>query len=321
MNGGRKKFVAISGGVGGAKLCLGLANVLEPDEVAFVVNTGDDFEHLGLHISPDLDTLMYTLSGLSNPETGWGRQHETWNFIAALEQIGGETWFSLGDRDLATHVGRTQALKAGGTLSAVTAMLARRLGIDHAILPMTDDSVRTVVHTRGGSLAFQHYFVRDRCEPEVTGFEFRGAENAGLTPEIRQWIADPELAGVIICPSNPFVSIDPILAIAEFREWIGSTPLPVIAVSPIVDGAAIKGPTAKMMRELDVPTAADAVAHHYADIIDGFIIDNRDADLAPCIAAHGLETTVAQTVMVTLEDRIELAGAAVEFLRQIRRGK
>lgn len=318
MSVAQEKFVAISGGVGGAKLCLGLANVLTADEVAFIVNTGDDFEHLGLHISPDLDTLMYTLSGLSNRETGWGRQHETWNFIGALKQFGGEAWFNLGDKDLATHISRTQGLKAGATLTEVTAALARQVGIEHAILPMSDDPVRTVVHTDTGSLAFQHYFVRDRCEPAVTGFEFSGGANARLTPEIRQWIEDPELAGVIICPSNPFVSIDPILAVTEFADWLRSTSLPVVAVSPIVAGRAIKGPSAKMMEELGIPTAADAVAHHYRDIIDGFVIDQQDAGLADRLAALGLETTVAQTVMVTLIDRVELAEATVEFLRRLR---
>lgn len=321
MNGAREKYIAISGGVGGAKLCLGLVNVLSADEVAFVVNTGDDFDHFGLHVSPDLDTLMYTLSGLSNPETGWGRAHETWNFIAALERLGGDTWFKLGDADLATHVMRTQLLKAGGTLTGVTAALCRRLGIEHTVLPMSDDPVRTIVHTPEGRLAFQHYFVREHCAPVVSGFEFEGSTSARLTPQIRCWLEDPALAGVVICPSNPFVSIDPILALAEFAEWLRSTPVPVVAVSPIVGGEAIKGPTAKMMRELAVPTAADAVAHHYRDIIDGFIIDQTDAGLAGRVAALDIETTVAQTVMITLHDRIDLARTAIEFLRRIRRGK
>jgi len=280
VNAPAEKYLAISGGVGGAKLCLGLAKILSADKVAFVVNTADDFEHLGLHISPDLDTLMYTLSGLSNPELGWGREHETWNFIAALEQLGGETWFKLGDADLATHVMRTRLLEAGSTLTDVTAELTRKVGIEHAVLPMTAD--------------------------------------ARLTSEIRRWIDDPALAGVIICPSNPFVSVDPILAVAEFSAWLRETTVPVVAVSPIVGGEAIKGPTAKMMRELGVPATADAVAGHYRDIIDGFIVDQRDASLAVTVAALGIETTVAQTVMVTLADRIELAGTAIDFLRRIK---
>jgi len=318
VNAPAEKYLAISGGVGGAKLCLGLAKILSADKVAFVVNTADDFEHLGLHISPDLDTLMYTLSGLSNPELGWGREHETWNFIAALEQLGGETWFKLGDADLATHVMRTRLLEAGSTLTDVTAELTRKVGIEHAVLPMTNDAVRTVVHTESGRLAFQHYFVRDRCVPAVSGFDFDGGADARLTSEIRRWIDDPALAGVIICPSNPFVSVDPILAVAEFSAWLRETTVPVVAVSPIVGGEAIKGPTAKMMRELGVPATADAVAGHYRDIIDGFIVDQRDASLAATVAALGIETTVAQTVMVTLADRIELAGTAIDFLRRIK---
>lgn len=314
------KYIAISGGVGGAKLCLGFAHSLGADEIAFIVNTGDDFEHLGLHVAPDLDTLMYTLSGLSNPETGWGRQGESWHFIDALGELGGETWFKLGDRDLATHVLRSQMLRAGSRLTEVTAVLAKELGIKHAMLPMSDDPVRTIVHTDTGRLSFQHYFVRDRCEPRVTGFEFDGSAQARLSPEVRRWSEDPALAGIFICPSNPFVSVDPILAVPELGEWLRATPLPVVAVSPIVGGEAIKGPTAKMMRELALPSAADAVARHYRDIIDGFVIDQRDATLESRIAGLGLETTVAQTVMVTLDDRIELAHAAIEFLRRIKPG-
>jgi LPPG:FO 2-phospho-L-lactate transferase len=321
MSGANEKYIAISGGVGGAKLCLGLANVLSAGEIAFIVNTGDDFEHLGLHVSPDLDTLMYTLSGLSNPDTGWGRQHETWNFMAAIDDLGGDTWFKLGDADLATHVVRTQLLQAGNTLTEATSSLSQRLGIEHPVLPMSDDPVRTIVRTPTGRLAFQHYFVRERCEPMVSGFEFVGSASARLSPQIRRWLDDPALAGVIICPSNPFVSIDPILAMAEFADWLRETPVPVVAVSPIVGGQAIKGPTAKMMKELAVPQAADAVARHYRDIIDGFIIDQRDMDLVERVVALDIETTVAQTVMITLQDRIDLARTAVEFLRRISGGR
>ncbi len=316
-----EKYIAITGGVGGAKLCLGFAHVLAADEVAFVVNTGDDFNHLGLHISPDLDTLMYTLSGLSNPEMGWGREHETWNFIAALKQLGGDSWFNLGDADLATHVMRTQLLAAGSNLTEVTATLSGRLGIEHQLLPMSDDPVRTIVHTETGTLAFQHYFVRERCAPVVTGFDFDGTGAAALTTQIQARLDDPDLAGVVICPSNPFVSVDPILAIRGFADWLRDTTVPVVAVSPIVHGEAIKGPTAKMMQELSVPATADAVAEHYQDLIDGFIVDQQDASLADRIVALNIQTIVAQTVMVTLADRIELARTAIDFLRRLRRGE
>jgi LPPG:FO 2-phospho-L-lactate transferase len=319
MSAPKEKFLAISGGVGGAKLCLGLAHVLAPEEVAFIVNTGDDFEHLGLHISPDLDTLTYTLSGLSNAELGWGRENESWNFIAALKQLGGATWFNLGDADLATHVMRTEMLKSGVGLTAATATLSENVGIKHTILPMSNDPVRTVVHSDAGDLAFQHYFVRDRCEPAVSGFSFVGSEEATISPELRQRLDDPDLSGVIICPSNPFVSIDPIFAVREIAEWLDARRVPVIAVSPIVAGTAIKGPTAKMMAELAVPASAETVAQHYSGKIDGFILDQQDAALLSKVAALNIETTVTQTVMLTLSDRIELAETAVEFLRRVKR--
>ncbi|MFT4584750.1 MAG: LPPG:FO 2-phospho-L-lactate transferase [Gammaproteobacteria bacterium] len=320
MKEAREKYLAVSGGVGGAKLCLGLASILSADNITFVVNTGDDFEHLGLHISPDLDTLTYTLAGLSNREMGWGRQGETWNFIAALKQFGGESWFNLGDSDLAIHVMRTQMLNSGATLTKTTAALTNSVGIKHTILPMSDDPVRTIVHSDSGDLAFQHYFVRDRCEPNVKGFSFRGSESATISKELRACLDDPDLAGVVICPSNPYVSIDPLFAVAEFRDWVQATSLPVIAISPIVGGEAIKGPTAKMMRELSVPASPTAVAKHYVDKIDGFVIDECDADFRDEIAALGLETIVAQSVMVTLDDRIDLAQRAIDFLRRLNRG-
>ena len=313
-----EKYLAITGGVGGAKLCLGFAHLLAAEQVTFVVNTGDDFEHLGLHISPDLDTLMYTLAGLSNPDLGWGRQHETWNFIAALKHLGGDSWFNLGDADLATHVVRTQMLGTGSTLTAVTDRLSRTLGIRHQILPMSNDPVRTIVHTKDASLAFQHYFVREKCTPAVRGFDFDGSADAHTTAEVQTALGDPGLAGVIICPSNPFVSIDPIFAVPGFTEALRAAKVPIIAVSPIVGGEAIKGPTAKMMKELSVPATAAAVAQHYRDLIDGFIIDQKDSDLIDSVVALDIETIVAQTVMVTLADRIDLARTAIGFFRRLR---
>ncbi len=273
------KYLAITGGVGGAKLALGLSHILGPSELAFLVNTGDDFEHLGLHVSPDIDTLMYTLSGLSNQDTGWGRAGESWNFIDSLGELGGETWFKLGDRDLAVHVMRTTLLDQGRRLTDVTGTLYQAVGIEHRALPMSDAAVRTMINSDAGQLAFQHYFVRERCEPVVRGFEYKGADSAQAVPEFDSWMADADLAGVIICPSNPFLSIDPIFAIAGIREALLSCKAPVIAVSPIVDGAAIKGPTAKIMEELEVPRDAAAIAAHYGALIDGFVIDETDRAL------------------------------------------
>ncbi len=307
------KILAITGGVGGAKLALGLARLLGPDEVAFAVNTGDDFEHLGLEICPDLDTLTYTLADLANPDTGWGRRDETWQFLETLEALGGETWFRLGDRDLALHVRRSGLLAAGATRTEAAATIAAGLGVRHRLLPMSDDPVRTTVHTADGPLAFQHYFVRDRCAPAVTGFEFQGADAARPSPALLAWLDGAD--GVIICPSNPFVSVDPMLAIPGLREALRAGGAPVVAVSPIVRGAALKGPAAKMMQELDLPTSAVQVAEHYGDLLDGFVLDQQDAGLEPRVR---VPCVVAQTVMVTLRDRMDLAAAVLDFIARLR---
>jgi len=308
-----RRILAITGGVGGAKLALGLAKRLGPDEVLFAVNTGDDFEHLGLAIAPDLDTLTYTLSGLANPELGWGRADESWQFMETLEQLGGETWFRLGDRDLALHVRRTSLLAAGASRSEAAAQIARSLGIEHRLVPMSDDPVRTLVHTPDGTLAFQHYFVRERCAPSVTGFSFAGVETARPNPLIMEWLDGA--TGIVICPSNPFVSVDPLLALPGLRDALAAARAPVVAVSPIVGGQAIKGPTAKMMQELRVPATAAQVAAHYGKLLDGFVLDRQDA------ALHGtlpVATIVAQTVMLTLADRVTLADAVLEFVEALR---
>jgi LPPG:FO 2-phospho-L-lactate transferase len=297
------RFIALTGGVGGAKLALGLTQLLSPDEIAFIVNTGDDFEHLGLHISPDIDTLVYTLSGESNTEAGWGRRGETWQFMRALKQFGGETWFNLGDLDLAMHLERTQRLHKG---------------VKYAVLPMSDAPVRTMIGTADGELAFQHYFVRDRCAPAVTGFRFAGASDATPTREIESHLDNKALAGVIICPSNPFVSVDPVLAVPGMRERLKRTGVPIVAVSPIVAGTAIKGPTAKMMTELSIPNDAVSVARHYRGLIDGFVIDQQDAALEPTIAALSIATVVTQTVMLSLADRRQLADDVLRFIRRLK---
>ncbi len=305
------KLLAITGGVGGAKLALGLSRVLGPDEVLFAVNTGDDFSHLGLHISPDIDSLTYALAEENNTELGWGRQGETWQFMDTLQALGGETWFRLGDKDLALHTRRTQLLREGAGLTAATHEITTALGITHRIAPMSDDPVRTIVHCDQGALAFQHYFVREACQPAVQGFEFSGIEQARLNPLIADWLADCD--GVVICPSNPYVSVDPLLGLPGFREAL--TKVPVVAVSPIVGGIAIKGPAAKMMAELQVPATAGAVAGHYGDLLDGFVMDNSDKNEAKQIK---IPTIVTQTIMVTLADRVALANDTIRFLQQLR---
>ncbi len=312
--------LALSGGVGGAELVVGLARRLAPKRLMVVANTGDDFEHLGLHVSPDIDTLVYTLSGLANPETGWGRADETWNFMATLAALGGETWFQLGDNDLAMHVERSRRLRAGESLSAITADLSARLGVAVRIVPMSDDPVRTIVETPGGPLDFQSYFVRERCEPVVTGFRFDGVVAARAQPQIFRALADPALGAVVICPSNPFISVDPILALPGLREGLTSCPAPVIAVSPIVGGGAIKGPTAKMMGELDMAVTAAGIAAHYGDLLDGFVIDRADAGLAEALRAAGPAVRVADTVMESLEDREALAREVLGLAAEIRDG-
>jgi len=306
------KCVALCGGVGGAKLALGLTHVVKGEDLTIIVNTGDDFTHLGLHVSPDLDTVMYTLAGLAGPQ-GWGRAGESWNFMTALRALGGEDWFQLGDGDLATHVERTQRLAKGETLATVTGDFAARLGIAARILPMSNDPVRTLIHTDGGALAFQHYFVRDKCAPQVTGFSFAGAQHAQPAPGVVEALSSPEPVCIVICPSNPFVSIDPILAVPGIRAALIAATGPVIAVSPIVGGRAIKGPTAKMMQELAIPQTAEAVAAHYQGLLDGFILDQEDADMLPQIGAAGLSCRCVQSVMQNLQDKVELAANVLDF--------
>jgi len=305
----KHRVIALSGGVGGAKLALGLSRILSPGDLTVIANTGDDFEHLGLAISPDLDTLLYTLAGIDNPETGWGRRDESWQFIAALEALGGAAWFRLGDRDLATHVERTRRLRAGETPSRIADDFRRRLGIAARILPMSDDPVRTQVRTAEGWLEFQDYFVRRQCRPEISAIEFRGAGDARPQPEFLAALADPALRAVIICPSNPFISIEPILALPGIGAALRACPAPVVAVAPIIGGHAVKGPTAKMMRELGIPASAAAVARRYGDLIDAYVVD--DADASGCA---GLDCAVvpAKALMETLADREALARIALQ---------
>ncbi len=314
--------LAISGGVGGAKLALGLSRVLAPGQLTVIGNTGDDFTHLGFYISPDLDTVMYTLAGVNNKDLGWGQAGESWNFLDAVKRMGGETWFQLGDRDLGTHVVRTQMLEAGKSLSEVTSHLCRQLSIEHELVPMTDDPVATIVHTRSGeNLAFQHYFVRDRCKPQVTGFTFSGLDVAKPAPAFLRALQSPSLVAIVVCPSNPFVSVDPVLKIPGVMDAIGSSEAAVIAVSPIVAGQAIKGPAAKMMAELGMPQTALAVAQHYVEQypgkMQGFVLDEQDRPLRDEVEALGLSTIVTNTVMVTLQDRVDLARVVLNFSSEI----
>jgi LPPG:FO 2-phospho-L-lactate transferase len=305
------EFLALAGGVGGARLAEGLAAQLAPDALTIIVNTGDDFEHLGVHVSPDLDTVMYTLADLANRTTGWGRADETWNFMGALEAIGGETWFRLGDKDLATNVYRTQRLRAGATLSAVTAELCARLGVRHAVAPMSDDAVRTFVDTDAGRLAFQEYFVKRRCEPRLVGLEFAGADVAKPSDAFTRALESSGLRAVIVCPSNPYLSVAPILAMPEVARWWSERRVPVIAVSPIVGGQAVKGPAAKIMAELGTDVSALGVAQHYGDRVDAWVIDTADRAISPRIEALGKRVLVTDTIMRSRELAARLAEAVI----------
>ena len=301
------RIVALSGGIGGAKLALGLSRVVPPEDLMIVANVGDDFEHLGLSISPDLDTLLYTLAGLDDLEKGWGRRDETWTFMRVLRDLGAPDWFALGDGDLALHVERTRRLRAGEPLSAITAAVASRLGVAPRLIPVTDDRLRTRVDTADGWLDFQDYFVARRCAPAVRGFAFEGAETARPHPDLLAALSDPALRVVVICPSNPFISVEPILAIPGLRDALRD--VPVIAVSPIIGGAAVKGPTAKMMRELGLDVSAATVAARYADILDLYVLDHADAALAPAIP---IRTVTVHTLMDTLDRKVALARAVLD---------
>jgi LPPG:FO 2-phospho-L-lactate transferase len=305
----KRLVVALSGGVGGAKLALGLSRVLPAEELLVVANTGDDFEHLGLSISPDIDTLTYVLAGLDNPVTGWGRRDETWSFMESIGALGGEDWFRLGDRDLAMHVERTRRLRLGETLSEVTSDICRRLGIGARVVPMSDDRVRTRVRSEAGWIEFQDYFVRQQCRPVVHELAFDGAKLARPHPDIIAALRSGEVRAVIICPSNPFISIEPILAMPGMREAIKASAAPVVAVSPIIGGQAVKGPTAKMMRELGLEVSAAGVASRYGELLDGYIVDRADAD---GVGNVGARITLARTLMKSLHDRETLARVTLD---------
>jgi len=307
-----RPVVALCGGVGGAKLALGLERLIGAN-LTVIVNTGDDFEHLGLHVSPDIDTAIYTLGGLGDIERGWGRAGESWNFMEALGALGGETWFRVGDRDLAMHVERTRAMRGGTSLTEFTAAIARRLGIAASILPMSDDRVATMVVTAEETLPFQRYFVELQCAPVVKRLEFSNAERAVAPRQVLAALRNPDLAAIIICPSNPYLSVDPILAVSDIRKALDEVTAPIIAVSPLIGGRAVKGPTAKIMNELDVPADSVSIARHYR-FIDGLIIDEADRAEAGKI---DLRVQVTSTWMRSLEDRDRLAADCLDFAARL----
>ncbi len=313
------KVLAVCGGVGGAKLALGLARSLVEGELAVLVNTGDDFTHLGLRICPDLDTVLYTLGGVVDPVNGWGRADETYGFMQELQRQGGPDWFRLGDRDLVLHVERTRRLGAGESLTQVMADFANRFDVGSRLLPMSDAPVATLLDTDAGQLEFQHYFVRLRAMPRVQGLRFAGASQARPTEQLLAALRSRSLEAIIVCPSNPFLSVDPILAVPGIRAALRAAGAPIVAVSPLIGGQSVKGPTAKIMRELGLLPDTRSIAGHYSGLIDGLVIDetDHDATLLSELAAGGLRIGVTATLMTSLQDRERVARAALSLAGQL----
>lgn len=315
------RYLALCGGVGGAKLALGLSKVLGPAQLTIVVNTGDDFEHAGLTICPDIDTVTYTLAGLAHREQGWGREAETWRALGEMERLGGPAWFRLGDLDLGLHLTRQAWLSEGLGLSETTRRIAAALGVAHAIAPMSDSPVRTMVDTDAGRMPFQHYFVRHRCAPAVRAVACEGAAQAQPAPAFADALDDPALAGVILCPSNPYLSLDPILSLSGVRDRLAALHAPVIAVAPLVAGTALKGPTAKIMAELGIAPSAASVALHYRQFLRGYVLADADADATRRQVGGGLPLLPGNIVMTDLGDKIALARRCLEFLSVLKEGR
>lgn len=301
--------LAITGGVGGAKLASGLARELQQEQIVFLVNTGDDFQHFGLHISPDLDTLCYTLANRACPTKGWGQRNESWTFMETIGEFGGPSWFQLGDKDLAVHAYRTHLLCQGHSLTTVTQTIVQALGIEHVVLPASDDPISTIVESDDGELSFQHYFVKYQCRPQVLGIRYVGADTARLNAHLDL----DTISLVVICPSNPYLSIDPILAIPALRNFLTNSNVPVVAVSPIVQGQALKGPTAKIMAELGQNIGNYTIAQHYSSWLTGLIVDHKDASSCQDIEATGIQCIARNTVMNSVQSRVKLAQDTLEF--------
>jgi LPPG:FO 2-phospho-L-lactate transferase len=307
------KLTALAGGVGGAKLISGFSAIMPQEDLTAIVNTGDDFRWLGFYICPDLDTITYTLAGLDNPQTGWGVREESFRALERLRELGCDAWFKLGDLDLATHIFRSHRMQCGDSLSEVTRALCRANGIRARLLPMTDSHVPTSVHTDEGILEFQEYFVHRQCKPGVRGFTFEGVENAQPAPFVLNAIAESD--AIVICPSNPFISISPILAVPGIRDALRSTSAAIVAVTPIIGGEAIKGPAAEMMRQLGLPVSPLTVAGFYRDFLNIFVLDRRDESLCDELATLGPSVRIADTIMDSMEARVSLAASILEMLK------
>jgi LPPG:FO 2-phospho-L-lactate transferase len=310
-----RRVLALAGGVGGSKLARGLADVLPSQSLTIVINTGDDTEHFGLYVAPDIDTVVYAIAGLNDPARGWGLAQDSWAFMDAIEKLGGPTWFRLGDRDLATKAERTRRLREGATLSVATQAIASALGVQHTIAPMSDQRVRTMLDTDAGRLAFHDYFVRRRCEPRVIGTHFEGATEARPSPTFAAALAADDLDAIVLCPSNPFLSIAPIMAITGVRAAQSARRAPLVAVSPIVAGQAIKGPAARMMQDFGYEASPRGLMQIYGELLDGIVIDSADAHYADTLGAPVL---VTQTIMKDRADSDRLAKGVLEFASGLR---
>ncbi len=309
-------LIAISGGIGGAKLCYGLDQILQPEQLRVIANTGDDFLYLGFYISPDIDTLIYTLAGVNNKETGWGREDETWKTHNVLGELGADNWFKLGDKDLALHLHRSKALKNGETLTSITQDIAERFKLKNIILPMSDHIIQTVVDTDKGSMPFQEYFVKESTTPKVREISFE-SKHPKTTKEVLEAINDPELSGFLIAPSNPYLSIDPILSIDEIKQTLMQSNKPRVAVSPIIGRDSVKGPTAKIMQEMGLEVNVMTIANHYENLIDGLIIDNTDEEHIQAIESFGVKVKDTNILMHDNDDKTRLAEEAIEFLNEL----
>ena len=311
-----EKIIALSGGVGGAKLCLGLHQICEPEELYFIANTGDDFLYLGFYISPDVDTLVYTLAGVNNTKTGWGRTDETWKTHNVLGELGADNWFKLGDKDLALHLYRSKALRNGEGLTSITQDIANRFHIKATVLPMSDHMIQTVIDTNKGLLSFQEYFVKQASKPKIKSISFK-SNNPEPTAEVTETLMDPDLKGIIICPSNPYLSIDPILSIEKIRRSIAESKKPRVAVSPLINGQSVKGPTTKIMDELGLKTNVLTIAQHYKDYVDGIVIDTSDQGYIGQIESMGIHVKLSNIMMNNDDDKKRVAEDVINFIDHI----
>jgi LPPG:FO 2-phospho-L-lactate transferase len=311
-------IVALCGGVGGAKLADGLQQCLAPGRLHLIVNTGDDFTHRGLPICPDLDTVLYTLAGVANAEQGWGRANESWQVQSQWRELGIDTWFQLGDRDIALHLHRRELQLQGMTLTEISRTLGREFGVPSELLPMCDGSAPTTVLTAQGEMSFQEYFVKHRCAPSVRGFRYGAADGQTLTPQVRRALEDAALDGIVLCPSNPYLSVAPILAVPGLRDLLVRARAPVVAVSPLIGGAAVKGPAAKIMQELDLPLSPLEIARQYRDFLDLMLIDEGDSSVLASREAGDPVLQTAQILMRTADDRRALAQVCLDLLAQHR---